>query len=181
MWLAAWPLLLLPAVTLAHAVVYPERSTPGTYEKYVLRVPNEAGVPTTRVEIRFPPEVRVISFADVPGWTLAVESDTGGRVTAAVWTGSLPSRRFVEFPFMAVNPRNEARLEWPVYQTYADSVRIDWTGPEDSDRPASSTLIVATEGAARSGWAITFAAAALAFSLVAVGLARRALPLKASR
>ena len=167
-WLAAWPLVLLPAVALAHAVVYPERSTPGAYEKYVLRVPNEAGVPTIRVEIRFPPEVRVVSFADVPGWTLEVESDTGGRVTSAVWTGSLPSLRFVEFPFMAVNPRSEARLVWPVSQMYADSVRIDWTGPEDSDRPASSTLIVAAEDSARPGWTIALAAAALGLSLVAL-------------
>src|SRR5690348_18036065 len=29
------------------------------YEKYVLRVPNEKGVPTTRVEIRFPSDIRV--------------------------------------------------------------------------------------------------------------------------
>jgi len=41
--------ILVPAVALAHAVVFPKTSRPGAYEKYVLRVPNERDVPTTRV------------------------------------------------------------------------------------------------------------------------------------
>ena len=58
----------VPAVALAHAVVYPKTSKPGAYEKYVLRVPNERDVPTIRVELRFPTGLRVVSFGDVPGW-----------------------------------------------------------------------------------------------------------------
>ena len=34
-------ILAAPAIAAAHAVVYPKSSTPGAYEKYVLRVPNE--------------------------------------------------------------------------------------------------------------------------------------------
>ena len=54
--------LFVPAFAHAHAVVFPAKSSPGAYERYVLRVPNEKDAPTTRVEIRFPQGVRVISF-----------------------------------------------------------------------------------------------------------------------
>ena len=68
--LLALAVIAVPAVALAHAVVYPKTSRPGAYEKYVLRVPNERDVPTTRVELRFPAGLRVVSFGDVPGWKL---------------------------------------------------------------------------------------------------------------
>jgi len=158
---------LLPAPAHAHAVVEPARSAPRAYQRYVLRVPNELDVPTTRVEIRFPSDVRVISFADVAGWQLEVVRDSSTRVTAAVWTGTLPPGRFVELPFMAVNPERETRIVWPVDQTYARGERIEWAGPEDSDRPASATEIHAeAQGTSRlplllSGGAVLLALASL--------------------
>ena len=74
--------LLVPSLVFGHAVVYPKASTLGAYEKYVLRVPNEKDVPTTRVEIRFPADLRVSSFGDVPGWQLEVLTDSAKRI---VW------------------------------------------------------------------------------------------------
>ena len=65
--------ILIPSIALAHAVVFPRSSTPGAYEKYILRVPNERDVPTTRVELHFPPGLRVVSFGDVAGWNLQIE------------------------------------------------------------------------------------------------------------
>ncbi len=160
---------LLPAVARAHAVVEPARSTPRAYQRYLLRVPNELDVPTTRVEIRFPADVRVISFAEVAGWQLQMVRDSANRVTAAVWTGSLPPGRFVEFPFMAVNPERDTRLVWPVDQTYASGERIEWAGPEDSDRPASATEIHAEgDGSSRLPLLIAGAAALLALTSVAI-------------
>jgi YD repeat-containing protein len=170
--------LVVPAVALAHAVVFPRASAPGAYEKYVLRVPNEKDTSvTTRVEIQFPTAVRVISFADVPGWQLQVRRDSTGRITGATWTGSLPPERFVEFPFVAVNPREETRLVWPVYQTYSDGERVGWVGPENGDEPASVTTIRASDRAGGPGWTRSVAVAALAlalFSLAAWLRARRA-------
>src|SRR5262249_20586667 len=49
-------LLGVYAIAMAHAVVYPKASTTGAHERYVIRVPNERAVATTRVEIQFPPE-----------------------------------------------------------------------------------------------------------------------------
>ena len=78
----------------------------------MLRVPNEKGVPTTRMEIRFPAEVRVISFAEAEGWALETVRDSANRIVGAVWTGTLPPERFVELPFIAVNPTAAARWCW---------------------------------------------------------------------
>jgi YD repeat-containing protein len=176
----AWPLvaafllaLALPAIALAHASVYPSASTPGAYEKYVLRVPNEKGVPTTRVELRFPTEVRVISFSDVAGWTLEVVRDSAGRVTSAVWTGTLPPERFVELPFIAVNPAADGRLVWPAYQTYADGERVEWIGPEDAPAPASATTIGGAETGASSSVPLYLGAGALLLALLSLGLVLR--------
>jgi uncharacterized protein YcnI len=167
-------LLAAPAVAVAHAVVFPKASTTGAYERYVLRVPNEKAVATVRVEIRFPADVRVTSFADVPGWQLQVITDSAQRVVGAVWTGTLPPQRFVEFPFVAVNPKTDARLAWPAYQTYADGERVEWTGPEGSKRPASVTSVGAA-GAASNDAGVTrwVPWAALVLALLALGLTLR--------
>ena len=80
-------LITVPSVALAHAVVFPKTSSPGAYEKYVLRVPNERDVPTTRVELHFPPGLRVVSFGDVAGWNLQVLTDTAERIIGGLASG----------------------------------------------------------------------------------------------
>lgn len=104
--LAVLLLLLAPPPARGHAVVHPGVAPPGTYQRYLLRVPNERDVPTIRVELRFPEAVQVVSFGEVEGWTLEVVTDDAGRVKRAIWTGELPVMRFVEFPFVAVNPQD---------------------------------------------------------------------------
>ena len=168
---------VLPTLSWAHAVVFPKASTPGAYEKYVLRVPNEKAVPTTRVELRVPTGVRVTSFADVPGWQLEIVTDSAKAITAAIWTGTLPPQRFVEFPFVAVNPKTDTRIEWPAYQTYADDERVEWTGPAGSKAPASVTTIAAAAAAgaapAEGGYTRWLPWVAIVLSLVSLGLAMR--------
>lgn len=159
----------IPVLAFGHAVVYPRTSAPGAYERYVLRVPNEKTSATTRVEIRFPADLRVTSFADVPGWQLEVLTDSAKRVVGAVWTGTLAPQRFIELPFMAANPKSGSRLVWPAYQTYADGERVEWTGDEGSKRPASVTTLGAQD--ARGGTAQWVAWAALLIALVSLGLA----------
>jgi uncharacterized protein YcnI len=164
-----------PTLSWAHAVVFPRQSTTGSYEKYVLRVPNEKAVATTRVELHFPAGLRVTSFADVPGWQLEVVTDSAKAITAAIWTGTLPPQRFVEFPFVAANPKTDTKLEWPAYQTYADGERVEWTGPEGSKRPASVTTIGAanTASGGTGGFVRWLPWVALVLSLVSLGLAMR--------
>jgi uncharacterized protein YcnI len=173
--------VLIPTFLLAHAVVYPQATAAGAYERYELRVPNEKNTPTIRVELRFPDSVRVIGFEDVLGWRLQVERDSSKRIVGAVWTGVLQPERFVEFPFIAVNPKHDAKLVWPAYQTYADGDRVEWTGAEGSATPASVSVVRASGGAepgAPAGshgewWGI---GASLVLSLVALGVAARRQP-----
>jgi uncharacterized protein YcnI len=167
--------LAIPAIVLGHAVVFPKASAPGAYERYVLRVPNERNVPTTKVEMRFPPEVRVTSFSDVPGWQLDVVRDSASRIVGATWTGSLPPERFMEFPFVAVNPKTGAEIHWPAYQTYANGEKVEWTGAEGSKSPASVTTLSASPAPSNSSGRATFvmASVALVMSLVSLGLSIR--------
>src|SRR5206468_10104057 len=111
--LAAAGIALQAGPALAHVTVWPRTAAPGAFERYVIRVPNEKNSATTRVEIHFPAEVRISSFLDVPGWNLQVLTDSAGKITGAVWTGTLPPKRFVEFPFIGVNPKTgTSRLVW---------------------------------------------------------------------
>ena len=175
--------VLLVAVTaanaIAHAVVYPGEAPTGAYQKYVLRVPNERGFATSEVSIAFPGEVRVISFDEVPGWTLEATSGDGGATFAeATWTGELPVGRFVEFAFIGVNPAEETTLKWDVVQTYADGMIVAWDGPADSATPASLTSVSAAGAAAApatgpSGSGTTLGMIALLVALLGLGVALR--------
>jgi uncharacterized protein YcnI len=173
--LAMLCILVAPSLVFAHAVVFPKTSAPGAYERYVLRVPNERDVSTIKVEIKFPDGVRVVSFGDVPGWKLQVLADSTQRVTGAVWTGVLPKERFVEFPFIAVNPKDSTSLTWPTYQTYEGGERVEWTGPDSSFTPVSSTRIVDPTPAPIkvSRTSLYISIIALLFALTALGVALR--------
>ena len=166
----------VPALLHGHAVVYPKTSHTGAYERYVLRVPNEKDVATTRIEIRFPAGVKISAFADVSGWQLEVLTDSAKRIIGGVWTGSLLAHRFVALPFMAANPKDSTSLTWPVYQTYASGEKVEWTGGPGSKSPASVTVITPV-APARSvqprGATFWIASVALMISLVSAGLSVR--------
>jgi uncharacterized protein YcnI len=168
-------ILIAPSMVFAHAIVFPKNSTPGAYEKYVLRVPNERDVPTVKVELRFPEGLRVVSFGDVPGWKLQVQTDSAQRITGAVWTGVLPKERFIEFPFVAVNPKDSTSLTWPTYQTYEGGERVEWTGPDSSKTPVSATVIsdLAVVPVKVSRNSLYISIIALLFALTALGVALR--------
>jgi uncharacterized protein YcnI len=169
-------LLAVPSIAFAHAVVFPKTSTPGAYEKYVLRVPNERDVPTLTVELHFPTGLRVVSFADVPGWKLDVLTDSAQAITGAVWTGVLPKERFVEFPFVAVNPKDSTSLAWPTYQTYANGERVEWTSPDTAAKTPVSTTQIADAVVVPikvSRTSLYISIVALAFALTALGVAIR--------
>jgi len=171
--------MIVPAVALAHAVVYPKTSRPGAYEKYVLRVPNERDVPTIRVELHFPEGLRVVSFSDVPGWNLQVLTDSAKAIIGAVWTGVLPKERFVEFPFVAVNPKESTSLSWPTIQTYQGGEVVNWTSPDTASKtPVSATTIddTSTPSTGGSQSPLYVSIAALLLALMSLGVALRRPP-----
>lgn len=169
-------LLIAPPLAFAHAVVFPKTSAPGAYEKYVLRVPNERDVPTLKVELHFPVGLRVVSFSDVAGWKLQVLTDSAERIIGALWTGVLPKERFVEFQFVAVNPKDTTSLAWPTYQTYEGGERVEWTNPDTASKtPVSATRIAdtAVKPVKASRTSLYISLAALLLSLTALGVALR--------
>jgi uncharacterized protein YcnI len=177
--LAVASTLVLAQAVGAHAVVYPAEAPTGAYQKYVLRVPNERGFPTSEVSLVFPDGVRVISFDDVPGWVLETTSpDDGATFTGATWRGAVPVGRFVEFSFIGVNPTEATTLKWDVVQTYSDGTVVAWAGPPDSSTPASITSVQvpvqagsADADTPRTG--ILLGGVALLLALISLGLALR--------
>jgi len=169
--------VLVPVALAAHAVVYPRTSATGAYERYELRVPNEKDVNTIRVELIVPDSVRVVAFEDVLGWRLDVRLDSAKRIVGATWTGNLAPGRFVEFPFIAVNPKHAASIAWPAYQTYADGQRVSWTGAEGTQTPASVTTIGGSDSESASGGGLRVMwvaiVASIVLSLIALGVAAR--------
>ncbi len=166
--------LAVPAIVFGHAVVLPKTSSLGGHERYVLRVPNEKAIATTRVEIHFPDSVRVTAFEDVAGWKVEVLTDSAKRTVGAVWTGTLEPGRFVEFPFLGTNPKTPLKLVWPAYQTYADGEKVEWTGEEGSKSPASSTMIAApVVPVSENGSPKWLPWAALGVAIVALGVTLR--------
>jgi uncharacterized protein YcnI len=162
------------ALLFGHAVVWPRTSTPGAYEKYSLRVPNERPVGTREVTLTFPANLRVVSFGDVPGWTLTVERDTSNRIATATWKGELGVERFVEFPFVAVNPREAGTLVWNASQLYVNGELVNWTGPESSRTPASITEIRAVaSGSDGSRTPLLLSAGALVLAIIALTFSLR--------
>jgi uncharacterized protein YcnI len=170
-------LLLACSLIGARAVVFPKTSTPGAYEKYSLRVMNERDIPTLQVEITFPAGLRVVSFGDVPGWKLQVLTDSTQRITGAVWRGVLERQHFVEFPFLALNPKDSISLSWPTYQTYEGGERVEWTSPDTTSKtPVSTTLVseaIPLTPVKVSRTSLYISIISLLFALTALGVALR--------
>jgi uncharacterized protein YcnI len=179
--LAVACMLLVPALARAHVTVWPRSAARGAFERYVVRVPNERNVPTTRVEIHFPAEVRISSFLEVAGWQLEVLTDSAGKIRGAVWTGSLPPKRFVEFPFIGVNPKEGERVVWPAVQTYEGGEVVQWNGPEGSKTPASVTTLTERPAAGATAGANGTSSVPLYVSLAALALAFASLGLSLRR
>jgi uncharacterized protein YcnI len=169
--------LLFSSVVWARTVVFPKTSLPGAYEKYSLRVMNERDVPTLQVEIRFPEGLRVVSFGDVPGWKLQILADSTQRITGAIWRGVLERQHFIEFPFLAVNPKDSVSLTWPTYQTYEGGERVEWTSPDTSSKtPVATTLVSEAPPPTPvkvSRTSLYISLIAMLFALTAMGIALR--------
>jgi len=134
--------VLMAVSAFAHVRVLPRESTPGTTERYTMRVPTERQSSTVRTELEVPKAVTIVSIAPASGWKIEERNDAQGKIVGIVWSGgSIPFAEYREFIFEAKNPPTETKLEWKVIQIYEDGTRSEWTGPETSRSPASVTTI----------------------------------------
>ena len=139
--LAAAAIAILSSAAFAHVTVSPKISSPGAWEKYEIRVPNEKEVPTISLEIRFPPGLRLMSFEDKPGWTIEPIRGPAKAIVGARWTGQLGPERFIEFGVIAVNPKQGGNLTFTAVQTYSDGTVVNWSGEAGSKNPAPRVTI----------------------------------------
>ncbi|MEZ5102454.1 MAG: DUF1775 domain-containing protein [Thermoleophilia bacterium] len=128
---------------LAHVQVLPARVAPGDPVLFTVLVPNEAGTPTTTVELRVPDGVVPFSFEPVTGWKRTERRAANGALEGVVWRGSLPVGSFVRFAFLAATPERPGELRWRALQTYADGTVVRWIGAPGSDEPAAVTVVSA--------------------------------------
>jgi len=164
----AFLVVLIPSAHVwGHAVVYPDYVAPGSFEKFVLRVPTEKTIPTTEIRLLIPDDLKVFSLGGKAGWHYEIEKDASGRFKSITWSGGMvPAGEFSDFEFIARAPKEPTRLVWKAYQKYQDGSVVAWVGPPEAPEPASITRV---ETLAKTGSPAAWVSwSALALALVAV-------------
>jgi uncharacterized protein YcnI len=137
---ATMSLVLLASSAQAHITIAPTQSTAGATEKYVLRVPTEGKVATVAAELEVPDGVIVETVSMPQGWKYDMKRQAD-RITAITWTMTIPPGEFVEFAFVARNPRDKTELVWTLRQRFADGTVSDWTKGPNGIRPTAVTRL----------------------------------------
>ena len=130
--------LLIPAAARAHVSITPRDSNAGATEKYVVRVPTEGKITTVGADLEVPDGVVVEVLAAPAGWKYEVKRQDD-RIVAISWTLDVKPGEFVEFAFVARNPRDQRRLVWKLRQRFADGTVTDWTNGPQGIRPTAVT------------------------------------------
>src|ERR687893_1561152 len=137
-------LAVLSVPAWAHVVVSPEEVAAGDYETLTVSVPTEKEVPTTEIQVEVPKGFLLSGVQPVPGWEHAFEED-GGIVTAVTFSGGeIRPREFQQFLVQAQAPEEPGEYPWKAIQTYEDGSVVEWTGPPDSEEPASVIEVVSS-------------------------------------
>ena len=135
-------MLAVSAPASAHVVVSPEEVTAGDYETLTVSVPTEKEIPTTEIRVEVPKGFLLSGVQPVPGWEHTFEED-GGVVTAVTFSGGeIRPREFQQFLLQAQAPEEPGEYPWKAIQSYEDGSVVEWTGPPDSEEPASVIEVV---------------------------------------
>ena len=137
--------LAVTGVASAHVRVLPEEVPAGSFEVFTVRVPTEKDIPTTGIRVEVPEGFTISRVEPVPGWDYELEEEAG-VVSAITWSGGeIGATEFQQFNVQGQTPEETGEYAWNAYQTYEDGAIVEWTGPEDSEEPASVVRVV--EGA----------------------------------
>ena len=140
--LSVGAMLAVSSAAWAHVVVSPEVVTAGDYETLTVSVPTEKEIPTTKIRVVVPEGFLLSGVQPVPGWEHTFEED-GGVVRAVTFTGGeIRPREFQQFLLQAQAPEEPGEYPWKAIQTYEDGSVVEWTGPPDSEEPASAIEVV---------------------------------------
>jgi len=131
---------LVPIAAWAHISVVPRESTAGATEKYVVRAPTEGKLTSKSVVLEVPEGVTVEALAVPQGWKQEVKKE-GERIVAITWLMDVKPGEFIEFSFVARNPRDKDRLVWNVKQHFSDGSVQDMTNGANGVRPSVVTKL----------------------------------------
>ncbi len=124
----------------AHTSIWPRESRHGATERYTVRVPTEGKVATSGAELEVPAGV-IVEVLSVPsGWKQSVKRE-GDRIVSIKWEVNIPPGEFMEFGFVARNPREGSELVWTLRQIYADGKVEDFTKGPQGIRPTAVTKL----------------------------------------
>jgi uncharacterized protein YcnI len=136
---------LFAGVASAHVTVGPKETSQGKYEMFTVKVPSEKEeVTTTKIEVQIPEDVNITRFEPKPGWTYETQKDESGKITSVTWTAENDGLSATEFGQFNMNGKvgdEVTEIVWKAYQTYSDGSVVEWAGAEDSEHPASLTVV----------------------------------------
>ncbi|GEO26524.1 YcnI family protein [Alicyclobacillus acidoterrestris] len=140
------------ATAFAHVIVSPAQSTVGAWQEYTMRVPCEKTDATTKVVLKLPSDVQFQQYEPVAGWS--VKTQKSGQTEIVTWqatsSAGIQPGQFMEFPFIATNPKQPTEIDWDAYQYYQDGTIVEWTGAPNSETPHSITQIVNSSDATQT-------------------------------
>ena len=133
-------LMLSLAALDAHVTVWPRESPTGAGERYTVRVPTEGQVATTSVDLEVPEGVQVETLLAPAGWKYETKRQ-GDRILAITWQMEVKPGEFVEYGFVARNPRDQTQIVWKLRQHFADGTTTDWTAGPNGTYPTAVTRL----------------------------------------
>jgi len=119
--------------------VWPRESRAGVSEKYTVRVPTEGKVATTKAELRVPEGVAIGLVGAAGNWKQDIIRENN-RIVGITWHVNIQPGEFMEFVFLARNPRDKTEIVWTLKQTYADGTTEDWTKAADGSIRPTATI-----------------------------------------
>ena len=137
---AATLALAIPSIAAAHVSVWPRESTQGATERYTVRVPTEGKVATTSVDLEVPEGVIIETFLAPAGWKYDVKRKDD-RVISITWTHEVKPLEYIEYGFVARNPREGTQIVWTLRQHFADGTTSDWTHNKGNLYPTAVTRL----------------------------------------
>jgi uncharacterized protein YcnI len=137
--LAGLVLVLGTISAYAHVRVSPTDAKAGAKIVYMVTIPTEGKVPTSRVELVLPKGASLVSVDD-EGKPFDVQHPADGT-TVIVWNSEIPPGWAKMFHFTVTNPTGVSEIAWKAHQYFKDGTSADWVDAPGAKRPASVTKL----------------------------------------
>lgn len=169
----------------AHVTLNPNKSEPGAWDKYDVRVPVEKDANTNKVELQVPDGVNLVSVEPVDGWKHSFDKDKEGNIKKVTWTATddgIGPNEFVDLPIIVANPEDEGTFTWKAVQSYDNGEKVKWTNEDEkSETPAPKTEVTKGASDSNSSGSTAGTIALWAVSIIAIILSLIALLRKPSK